>query len=236
MSESSPSARTPGVFDMAFLTGVPDLTEVLLIRHSQQEMDFAGPVGLTIDPPLSERGLQQAEALGAALSTRHIDAIYASNLRRAQQTAAPIGRHQEKPVTIVEDLREVEIFRDIPAEKTAAEFMGREIMLGIRERMLVEKSWDVYPHSEGSLEFRRRSINAVEGIIALHPGERVAVVCHGGVINAYVGHVIASRYDMFFRPAHTSISVVAAGHGRRALHLLNDVRHLEAAEGELLSH
>jgi broad specificity phosphatase PhoE len=236
MSEPNPNARPPGVFDLAFLTGVPDVAEILLIRHGQQEMDVAGPVGQTVDPPLSERGLMQAEALGAALSIRRIDAIYASPLRRAQQTAEPVARQQQKDVVIVDDLREVEMFRDIPPEKTAADFMGRDLLLGIRQRMLVEKSWDVYPYSEGSLEFRRRSINAVEGIIARHPGERVAVVCHGGVINAYVGHVIGSRFDMFFRPGHTAISIVAAGHDRRALHLLNDLRHLETAEGDLRSH
>jgi len=46
--------------------------------------------------------------------------------------------------------------------------------LPMRRRMMVEKSWDVYPDSEPSLAFRRRAINAVEAVIARHPGERVA--------------------------------------------------------------
>ena len=50
-------ARTPGVFDQTFLTGVPDVTEVLLLRHGQQDIDFsAATVGDWIDPPLSEQG------------------------------------------------------------------------------------------------------------------------------------------------------------------------------------
>jgi broad specificity phosphatase PhoE len=134
------------------------------------------------------------------------------------------------------DLREVEVFRDIPPEKTAVEFIGRDLLMGIRERMIREKTWDVYPYSESSAEFRRRTVNALEGIIATNEGKRVVVACHGGVINAFVGHVIGSPYDMFFRPAHTSVSIVAAGDGVRALHVLNDTHHLRTSEGNFLSH
>ncbi len=228
--------RPSGVFDLAFLTGVAEVTQLLLIRHAQQEVDIRGPVGQLFDPPLSETGRLQAELLGEALSVEHIDAVYSSPLRRARETAAAIARHHRLDVVIRDDLREVEIWRDIPPDKTAEEFLGPDLLRGIRERMLVEKVWDVYPYSESSAEFRRRCINGIEAIIARHQGERVAVVCHGGVINAYVGHIIGSRYDMFFRPAHTSVSVVAAGQGRRALHSLNDVHHLRTAEGELRTH
>lgn len=238
MSEPNPNARPPQVFDLAFLTGLDELTEVLLVRHGQQAMDSAGPIGLTVDPPLSERGLLQADLLGRFYAGLRIDAIYASQLRRAHQTASALAKHQAGglAVEVVEDLREVEIFRDIPQERPAAEHFGREFLNGVRQRMLVEKSWDVYPASEPSLEFRRRAINAVEGIIYRHKAARIAIVCHGGVINAYAGHVIGSKYDMFFRPAHTSVTIVAAAHDRRALHALNDVRHLETPEGDMRSY
>lgn len=239
MSEANPNARPPQAFDLAFITGLEDVTEVLLIRHGQQAFNFAGPVGESVDPPLSDRGLMQAEALGQWLSTRPIAAIYASPLRRAFQTATAVAKGQGCPtesITVMADLREVEIFRDIPQDRPVADYFGRDLLAGMRRRMMVEKSWDVYPASEPSLEFRRRAINAVEAVIARHAGERVAVVCHGGVINAYIGHVIGSKYDMFFRPAHTSISVVAAAEDRRALHALNDLRHLETPEGDLRSY
>ena len=135
---------------------------------------------------------------------------------------------------MLEDLREVEVFRDIPPDRLAVDFVGRQLLLGIRQRMLNEKSWDVYPYSESSFEFRKRTVNAIEGILATHPGERIVVACHGGVINAYIGHIIGVDYDMFFRPAHTSVNVVLAGHGLRALRSLNDVHHLEA--DTLVSH
>jgi len=229
--------RPPGVFDQAFLTGVPNVTEVFLIRHGQQEIDIdAATVGDWIDPPLSEQGRLQARLLGEALSLKRIDAVFASHLKRASQTAGEIARHQELEVEYRDDLREVEVFRDVPPDKTALEFLGKELLDAVRERMLNERNWDVYPHSESSYDFKKRAVNAIETAIAKNAGERIAIVCHGGVINAYLGHIIGSRYDMFFRPAHTSVSIVVSGEGRRILRLLNDVHHLTTAEGEFATY
>ena len=79
-------------------------------------------------------------------------------------------------------------------------------------------------------------VNAVESAIVAQEGKRIAIVCHGGVINAYLAHLISSRSDMFFRPAHTAVSVVRAGRRRRVLHSLNDVHHLSTAEGEFTTY
>jgi len=230
-------ARSPGVFDQAFLTGVAGVTELLLLRHAQQEIDVLGAtVGDWIDPPLSEQGRQQARLLGEALSVTHIDGIFASPLKRARETAGEVARHHGLEIRFLDDLREVEVFRDVPPDKTALEFFGKELLEAVRQRMIDERNWDVYPHSESSYDFRKRAINAVETVIATNVGERIVIVCHGGVINAYLGHIIGSRYDMFFRPAHASVSVAVSGEGRRVLRLLNDTHHLTTAEGDVASY
>lgn len=232
------TARPPMVFDRAFLTGVEGVTELILVRHGEQYIadPRTGPVGETIDPPLSERGLQQAKVVGERLSVDRVDKVYASPLRRALETGREIARHHRMEPEVIHDLREVEVFRDIPADKSAVDFLGQGLLLGIRERMLRERKWDVYPYSESSFEFRKRTVNAVEAIIAENEGKRVVIACHGGVINAYVGHIIGVDSDMFFRPAHASISVVFSGHGVRALQTLNDVHHLRTGEWSLVSH
>jgi broad specificity phosphatase PhoE len=225
-------ARSPGVFDRAFLVGVEDVTEVLLIRHAQQVMNWEGPVGESVDPPLSDQGRQQARLVGEALSTLRLDAVFSSPLKRAHETALAIALHHRLEPKVIDDLREVEVFRDLPQDRPLTESVSSELLKATRDRMLSERSWDVYPFSEPSRDFRKRAINAVETALAHEAGERIAVVCHGGVINAYVGHIVASPYDMFFRPAHASVSIVAAGRGRRVLRLLNDVHHLRTAEGD----
>jgi len=242
MADASESAAeetvrrvVPGPFDIAFLSNLEHVTEVLLVRHGQQEMDLTGPVAGLIDPPLSALGREQARLVGAALSTEHIDAVYASPLRRALDTGREIARHHRIEAAVIDDLREIEIFRDMPPDRTPMEVIGAQRLAGIRQRMITEKNWDVYPYTEPSRDFNRRVINAIEGIIVTHPDQRVVVACHGGVINAYVGHLIGSRFDMFFRPAHTSISIIAGGDGRRALYRLNDVHHLQTPEGSFHS-
>src|SRR5262249_55943636 len=126
--------------------------------------------------------------------------------------------------------------RDIPREKTVIEFLGKEMITGVRQRMIEERNWDVYPYSESSHDFKKRVLNAVEMAIAHEAGHRIVIACHGGVINAYIGHIIGTRYDMFFRPAHASVSIVAVGEGRRILRLLNDTHHLTTGEGEFTTY
>jgi broad specificity phosphatase PhoE len=228
----------PRVFDQAFLIGVDEVTEVLLIRHAQQDVDVDGAtVGDWIDPVLSDHGRQQAQLLGEMLSTMKLDAVFTSRLKRAVETAeAVVQHHRHLELQVMDDLREVEIFREVPMDKRAKDFLGTDLLEAVRLRMLNERSWDVYPYSESSYDFRKRAINTVETAIARNPGERLAIVCHGGVINAYVGHIIGSPYDMFYRPAHTSINTVVAGGGRRVLRLLNDTHHLRTGEGDFLSY
>ena len=235
VDERAAQQRIPGAFDIAFLSDVEDVTEIILVRHGQQDIDPAGPMSQLLDPPLSSLGEQQARLVGMRLSTEKIDAVYASPLRRALWTGREIARHHRTEPLIIDDLREVGIFVHMPPDRTPLDVIGRAALAGIRQRMIIEKSWDVYPHSESSFDFRKRVINAIEGIAATHPGQRVAVACHAGVINAYAGHIIASKYDMFFRPAHTSLNIVAASGAIRALYRLNDVSHLQTAEGSFHS-
>ena len=101
--------------------------------------------------------------------------------------------------------------------------------------MIIDKSWDVYSHSEPSAEFRKRTINTIEGIVASHPGERVVIACHGGVICAYLGWVLGQSQDMWFRPAHTSINVVRARDAVRVVQTIGDNGHLHTPEGDLRS-
>jgi broad specificity phosphatase PhoE len=216
---------------------VEGVTEIIMVRHAQPDINFEGVVGDTIDPPLTEYGRMQARLTGEALSLKEVHAIFVSPLKRAMETAQAIAQHHKHlEPQVVDDLREVEVFRDVPPDKTAVEFIGRELLLACRQRMIDERSWDVYPYTEASYDFRKRTINAVETCIAHNLGERIVIVCHGGVINAYLGHIIKSPYDMFFRPAHASVNIAVAGEGRRILRLLNDTHHLSTAEGDFATY
>lgn len=229
-------ALTP--IDRAFLTYCDDATELVLVRHGQQV--FPDPatatVGDWVDPPLSEVGVAQAEAVGRYLSTKRVDAVYSSQLVRARETGGAVARPHGLEVVVEEDLREIETFRDLPRDVTPIEAVGELRLRGARERFVRHRTWDVYPYTERNEEFRHRTVNAIEGIAATHPGGRVVIACHGGVINAYVGEVLGLPTAMFFRPAHASVHRVRAHEQTRVVGSLNEVIHLDEASPSLVTY
>ena len=76
-------------------------------------------------------------------------------------------------------------------------------------------------------EFQRAVVQALEGIVATNSGRRVAVVCHGGVINVWAAHVLRLDNPLFFDPTYTSVNrFLAAGSGERSVVSLNETAHL----------
>ena len=180
---------------------------------------------------LSPQGHSQAEALAKYLRQTKFDAIYSSPMKRAQQTLAPLITHSKIQPTTISNLCEVHFgdwtglsWQEVHDKYQVSAFQWLEML----EQAAV-------PNGECSRTFRARIEPCLREILQNHPGQNVAVVCHGGVINAYMGHIISSKFDMFFRPAHTSINICAAGQGVRALNRLNDVHHLRTGEGSFWS-
>ncbi|MHB1535299.1 MAG: histidine phosphatase family protein [Acidimicrobiales bacterium] len=221
----------------AFLSGGEGITEVLLTRHAKQDIP-TGPDATPadwVDPPLSGLGRRQADNLGRNLADLSLDAVYASTLRRAGDTAQAVAAHHGLAVRTLAELREIELYRDVPTGRPISEAIPATLIDGVRARFLRDRSWDAFPLSESSAAFRQRVVAAVEGIVAAHPGERVLVACHGGVINAYLAWALQLGADMFFRPGHASVSRFAARGDRRALRSLNEQHHLAAEDPSLVT-
>ncbi|HEX3425648.1 MAG TPA: histidine phosphatase family protein [Acidimicrobiales bacterium] len=223
--------------DRTFLTGLPGVTTMLLIRHGKQlfPQRQRAVAADWVDPPLSDLGQRQAEALGWALAREAIDVVYASPLIRALTTAREVAKHHDLEPTIVDDLREVELFRELPDGKNLTDLIGIEELRRLQERFIVERRWDVYPFSESSAEFRARVIPAIDAIAARHPGQCVAVACHSGVTNGYVAHCLGLGEDMIFRAAHASVNRVLVGYDRRVVHSLNETHHLSQVDPALVT-
>jgi broad specificity phosphatase PhoE len=230
------AAPSPTSLDRPFLTGQPNVVTLSFVRHGKQEVPAGSftPASWS-DPPLSDLGRRQAAAVGASLADQPLDAVLCSHLVRAADTARAVaGPHGLEPV-VYPELREVETYRDVPDGVRLEDILSPVMWHGVQERFVQERRWDVSPFSEGSAEFRHRVVTVVEGILAVHAGSHLAIVCHGGVINAYIGHLLGLEEDMFFRPAHASVSRVLAGDGRRVVHTLNELHHLSAVDPELVT-
>lgn len=204
------------------LAGEPQATRLYLVRHAQS-------VGNTSphwhpDPPLTELGREQARLIGERLARQGIDAIFSSPLRRASETARAMAEASGLPVTLVDDLREIEVG---PAETDAAR-VALEEREAIHRLLAKNPSWDAFPDSEGSGPFRARISRAIDGIVRECPGRRVAVVTHGGVIQTYVSIILGLAGDIYFYPFNAGITSIRALDDRRVLWRLNDIAHLDA--------
>ena len=235
-----PPAQAPPPFSMhaTFLLSQPEANELVLVRHGQQQHP-SSPVFTPsewIDPPLSETGQRQAEVVGRALSGERVDVVVCSHLSRAHETARAVAGHHGLEPVVLPDLREVETFRDLDDGASPADALPEAYWRGVQERFPHERKWDVVPFGESSAELRHRVVSTIEGLLSLHAGANLVVVCHGGVINAYLAHVLGIDEDMFFLPAHASVSRLRRLGTRRALYSLNDRDHLVSAAPELLTY
>ena len=186
------------------LTG-GDATRLYLIRHAQSQGN-TGEDLTTGDPDLTDVGWEQAKRLGERMKTQKLDAIYASPLRRTQETAAAIGDVAGLEVRPRHDLVEVVMGRADLDIRQLPEADQAEIA----RRIVDDGTWDAFPGSEGSANARKRVGAAIDEIVAAHPGQRVAVVCHAGVIQTYISLVLEHPRDFIFYPFNASIASVRA--------------------------
>lgn len=204
-------------------------TDLLLIRHGQSEgMSSSSyprlPSGQA-DPALSPLGHQQAARMSERLAAVGIAAIYCSTLIRTQQTAAPLANFTGLEPTVVPDLREVEL----------GEWEGGEFRKRSQEKdpsfieMMRQGDWGVVPGGENNEQFGSRVRSALEKIQAAHPGERVAVICHGGVIGAAIAAATGCSPMAFMHVDNCSITQVLMVDDLWIVRRVNDTAHLGPA-------
>ncbi len=231
-----PGKTRSGPIDRAFLTNDPEAGQLILIRHGQQQWpdQETSTVGDWVDPPLSELGRRQAAAVAHYLRNEPITAVYSSELKRAYDTGKAVADAHDIELQTIHQLEEIHLYGKLPADSRPIDILGEKVSSGIRERFVLTKQWDAYPDSETSVDFRRRIGYAMEAAIIDHPGETVAVACHGGVINAYLADILDVRMDMFYRPTHASVHRVRFKGNLRVIDSLNEQTFLR--EQNLLSH
>ena len=152
------------------------MTLISLVRHGQTDWNLAKRIQGSSDIPLNATGREQAEATGRALAGGRFDAIYASPLSRALDTARIIAGHvglgAPRPLAAVAERQYGE----------AEGLTGAEILERWPEGTPV-------PGRETRDEVVERALPALLELGDRHPGEQVIVVSHGGVISSLVRHV-----------------------------------------------
>ncbi|WP_420624047.1 histidine phosphatase family protein [Candidatus Poriferisodalis sp.] len=194
--------------------------ELVFVRHGQPERVVRHD-GRPADPPLSEIGRQQAGAVAEWLAEMGIDALYSSPMRRALETAEAIGAATGLTSAVRDGLSEFD--RDSPA------YVPMEVMKETDRAQWNKLVSGSFGDAERSALFVATVNGAVDEIVADHRSQRVAVACHGGVVNAYLARCLGLPTETFLRfdVDYTSVTrVFASSRGHRSVLSVNERTHL----------
>jgi probable phosphoglycerate mutase len=147
-------------------------------------------------------------------------------MKRAHDTGIQIARHHKLSVNVVADLKEIDLWQRAPQDKGLLDLYSREELAAVYRDVTRTRKHSSYPYCEDVDAFKQRVVSAIDRIIASHHGCRVAVACHGGVINAYLSHLMGSVFDHLVSVHHTSITVIRGADTRRAILTINDYSHV----------
>lgn len=206
--------------------GFDAATRIVAIRHGETDWNVGARIQGHTDIGLNATGRWQARRTAQALADERFAAVYTSDLARAADTAAALA----DAVGVV--LRRHTGLR----ERAFGVFEGRSFG-ELEQRWPAEvQRWrrrdpDFGPEGGETLrDFYERAVAAVLELAARHPGEQIAVVTHGGVLDCL--YRAATRIDL---QAPRTWQVVNAGinrllHATGALTLVGwgDVGHLDA--------
>ena len=162
-------------------------TKLFLVRHGEVEERYLRVYGGRIDMDLSERGRDQSRTLSPFFAKLGLDAIYCSSMKRARQTVEPITNHASSAPVFIEDLREIDF-----GEWTGLEWeeVARRHEAKVADWLHLLDSGEV-DGAETTAEFRARVEPCLGRILDFHPGQSVAVICHGAVIRLMLSCLLA---------------------------------------------
>ena len=202
------------------------MSRMILIRHGESTWNQERRVQGNLDPGLSDRGRAQAALLADRLKDRLFAGLHTSSLRRAMETAAVLGQSLSLLPQIVDGIREINL--GAWEGKTATEIRTE---WGDAYDRWLDGPLDASspPGGEPLLAFQQRAVGAVEKIRTAYPEGDLLVVTHGGVIKAYLCHILDIDLNRFFRIKvdNTALTEIVFIGKTAHLALLNDTCHLD---------
>src|SRR5688572_22596994 len=195
------------------------LTRLYLIRHGEVEQTYHKVFGGRIDMELSPLGHEQVRAMARFLRAAPPDVMYASPMRRVQQTLAPLAEETGLKPILMEGLREVDF----------GAWTGLSWDAVLEQHGVSAYSW-LDQLEEGTIEkaetvpeFRKRVEVSLDQILAEAPGKNVAVICHGGVIRMLLAILLELpfRKMSMFEIEYASVTKFHHRPSKREIEFLN---------------
>lgn len=203
------------------------MTKLYLIRHGQTLWNKTSKYQGHSDIALSDDGIAQAKKLGHYFFEKGIklQAVYASDLSRAYDTAKLIAEPYNLPISLNSELREMNfgVWEGLTFKEIKNKYADlAEIWLTAPETLEV-------PMGESFAKVKERAINTLYGILKNHANENIAVVSHGGTLRT----IICSLLDMplskmwQFKLDNTALTIFDIYYDKPILSLFNSTAHLD---------
>lgn len=204
------------------------MVKVIFIRHGQTEWNTSGRYQGQSDVPLSAEGLEQARHLAEGFPIDKIDAIYASDLTRAMQTAEAVADRFGLTVHAEPAFRELHF----------GEWEGLtydEIVNGWADAMknfLLHPDVLVVPGGESFQQVQERAMRRLNELLDEHEGQTIAIFAHGAVLRTMLTAAlhIPLEYLWSIRQFNTAVNIVRYDKDANpTVELLNSTAHLSAS-------
>lgn len=193
--------------------------DLIIVRHARPEKVENAEGDGPADPPLSKLGKKQAENVAEFLAEEQIDQIVTSSMRRAYETALPLGEKLGIEPVLRDDLRESDHNNStyIPIEEMT--FDSGPVQAYLNDPSAI---------FEGDYEgFRDRVVSAFDELIEEYAGQRVAVFCHGMVTSVYLQTLWGLEQPFLIQPDYTGVTrVEASSRGFRTIRSINETGHV----------
>lgn len=202
---------------------------ILFVRHGETEWNASLRYQGHANIPLNEKGRAQAHAVAKRLKSYGVEAIYTSDLIRAEETARIIGADLKIPPKLMPDLREIDVGQ---WEGLTPEELYRRYPEHMRE-FDRDPARTVRLGGESYAQLQQRALTALNQIANNHQqGQTIVAVSHGGTIRALLCHVIGLDLAYFGRMwlDNGSLNELRRRSESWRLLRLNDVAHLEGTE------
>ncbi|MGD8997047.1 MAG: alpha-ribazole phosphatase [Anaerolineae bacterium] len=207
------------------------MTRLLLARHGETAWNSARRYQGQTDVPLNEAGRHQANALAQRLSGEGLDAIYASDLLRALETATAIAAFHDAHIQADPRLREIAFgdWEGLTSEEIKEQNPG--LLTAWHDDPLHASS----PGGETLNQVAHRARAALAEITARNPDRTVLIVAHGGILRVLVCLALEVSPAAYwrFRFGLASLSEVSIRQTGATLNTLNDTSHLRTRSQKL---
>lgn len=201
------------------------MTRIILIRHGEtvwnNKLKYQGHT----DIELSDNGKKQGEKVALFLAKYSIDAIYASDLKRAHATAEFIASYHNLNVGLLPEFREMNfgVWEGLTFNEIQEKYSE------LAQTWISEPENIIIPKGENFSQVKERSYNAILNLVERHPEQTIVVVSHGATIRSILCAVLGISLNRMWqiKQDNTAVNILDFFSQDVIISLINSTTHLD---------